>query len=74
MRISNPDKLFIPAPPNDSSCACNDCEFMKLNSLEKIYDCLNNEVNELFIDEELRIMAYKSISKMLELSEKLIKS
>ena len=72
MQIANPSKIFIPAPPNDSSCACNDCEFMKLNTLAKILDCLENEVNEILIDESLRLKAYTSISKMLELSKKYI--
>ena len=73
MRTHNPFKNFIPAPPNDSSCACNDCEFMKLNSLEKIYNCLALESNEIIINEALRLKAYSSISKMLELSAKMIK-
>ncbi len=71
MKIKNPTKTFIPAPPNDSSCACNDCEFMKLNTISKIYNCLNDEVNELFIDEDLRVKAFASINRMLELSKKL---
>lgn len=68
MRKSKPNKNFIPAPPIDSTCGCNDCKFMKLINLKKIYDCLLNENNEINIDENLRIKAEKSILRMLELS------
>jgi len=71
MKAKNPDKIFIPAPPNDSTCACNDCSFMKLNTMEKLYNCLKYEVPEIFIDEEVIRKAAKSINKMLDLSEKL---
>ena len=66
-----PDKKFIPAPPNDSTCACNECSFMKLNTLEKLYSCLLNEMPAIEIPEEIRIKAEKPIRKMLELSNKL---
>ena len=66
MQKASPNKLFIPAPPKDSTCACNDCRFMKLVTLQKIYDCLNNESNEVILDEELRIKAEKPIRRMLE--------
>lgn len=68
MRKHNPDKMFIPVPPNDSTCACNDCNFMKLNTLEKLYLCLKNESPEILIDEDLRERAVKPIVKMLEMS------
>jgi quinolinate synthase len=71
MRKSCPDKTFIPAPPIDSTCGCNDCKFMKMITLKKIFDCLNEETNEIFIDEELRIKAEKSVLRMLDISEKL---
>ncbi len=71
MKKENPDKTFIPAPPNDSTCACNECEFMRLNTLEKLHDCLQNETPEVFVEEELRQKAKKSIVKMLKISEKL---
>ena len=71
MRKDNPDKLFIPAPPNDSTCACNECNFMKLNTLEKLYNCLKNETPEIFIDEKIIEKAVKPIHRMLELSDKL---
>jgi len=66
-----PEKKFIPAPPNDSTCACNECSFMKLNTLEKLYYCLLNETPAIEIPEEIRIKAEKPIRKMLELSNKL---
>lgn len=68
MQKHNPDKIFIPVPPNDSTCACNDCNFMKLNTLEKLYLCLKNESPEILIDEDLRERAVKPIVKMLEMS------
>lgn len=66
----NPDKQFIPAPPEDSTCACNDCFYMKMNTLEKLYLCLKNETPEILIEEDLRVKSVKSIEKMLEISAK----
>ena len=71
MRLSCPDKEFIPAPPEDSSCACNECAFMKYNTLEKLYNSLLNEEHEVFVDEEIRKKAVISIQRMLDISEKL---
>lgn len=71
MKLANPDKMFIPAPPNDSTCACNDCNYMKLNSMEKLYNCLKFELPEIILDEEIRKKAEKPIRKMLEISAKL---
>lgn len=62
------DKTFIPAPPNDSTCACNDCSYMKLNTLEKLYNCLKYEQPEVIIDEQLADKARKSIQRMLDIS------
>ena len=70
MKKQNPDKIFIPAPPEDADCACNECSFMKMNTLEKLYLCLRNEEPEITIDEELRIKAVKPIDRMLKISEK----
>jgi quinolinate synthase len=69
MQKSSPDKTFIPAPPNNS-CACNDCPYMKLNTLEKIYLALKHETPELLMSEDLIKKAEKPILKMLELSSK----
>ena len=68
MQKENPKKLFIPAPPEDSTCACNECFYMKMNTLEKLYLCLKNETPEIFVDEEIRIKAVKPIELMLEIS------
>jgi len=70
MQLANPDKMFIPAPPNDSTCACNDCEYMKLNSLEKIYNTLLHEWPEILIDEDIRVKAVRPITKMLDISKR----
>ena len=71
MKKRNPDKLFIPVPPNDSTCACNECNFMRLNTMEKLYSCLKNETPEIFVDENIRRKAVKPIQRMLEISERL---
>jgi len=69
MMKSSPHKTFIPAPPTNS-CACNDCPHMKLNSLEKLYLCMEYETPEITMDEELRVAAKKPIDRMLEISAK----
>lgn len=66
-----PEKKFIPAPPNDSTCACNDCSYMKLNTLEKLYNCLKYEQPEVLLDEELAEKAKKSVERMLDISASL---
>ncbi len=71
MQKSCPEKKFFPAPPIDVTCGCNDCKFMKMINLKKIYDCLENEKPEILIEERLRNKAEKSIMRMLEISEKL---
>lgn len=69
MEKASPGKKFIPAPPNNS-CACNDCPHMKLNTLEKLYLCMEYELPEITMDEELRKAARKPIDRMLEISAK----
>lgn len=69
MMKANPDKIFIPAPPKDSTCGCNDCRYMKLHTIEKIYNCLKYELPEITLDEDLRLRAEKSLIRMLELSK-----
>ena len=71
MKKANPKKIFIPAPPKDSTCGCNDCNYMKLNTLEKIYTCMKYEQPEIKINENIRKRAEKPILRMLEMSEKL---
>lgn len=63
-----PEKTFIPAPPEDSTCGCNDCSFMKLNTLEKLYNCLRYEQPEIIVEKELAEKARRPIERMLELS------
>lgn len=70
MKKENPDKEFIPAPPEDSTCACNECFYMKMNTLEKLYLCLKNERPEIVVDENVRVKAVKPIERMLEISAK----
>lgn len=67
MNKHNPGKVFLPAPPNNS-CACNDCPHMKLNTLEKLYNCLKFEQPEITLSADLIEKAKKPIIRMLELS------
>lgn len=68
MQKDNPNKTYIPAPPNNG-CACNDCPHMKLNTLEKLYISLKYETPELLMDEELRLAAKRPIDRMMEISK-----
>ena len=70
MQKLSPNKTFIPAPPNNS-CACNNCPYMKLNTLEKLYITMKYENPEIILKEDIRIAAKKSIDKMLEISASL---
>lgn len=65
------DKIFIPAPPKDSTCACSDCNYMKLNTLEKLYNCLRYELPEIILNEKLRKKAEAPIRRMLDISNRL---
>lgn len=67
---SSPNKTFIPAPP-ENNCACNDCPHMKLNTLEKVYLCMKNELPEIVVEENIRRQAELSIRRMLDISAKL---
>jgi quinolinate synthase len=67
MQKSNPKKTFIPAPPNNA-CACNDCPYMKLNTLEKLFICLQYETPEIIMDEQVRLAAKKPMDRMLAIS------
>jgi quinolinate synthase len=66
-----PNKKFIPAPPEDGTCACNECNFMRLNTLEKLYNCLKYELPEVNVDKNIADKAIKPIQRMLEISAKL---
>jgi quinolinate synthase len=71
MKKENPDKVYIPAPPKDSTCGCSECAFMKLVTVEKILNCLRIEKPEIILDNEILIRARKPILRMMEISKKL---
>lgn len=68
MQKKCPEKTFIPAPPNDSTCACNECNYMKLITLKKLYNCLKYEWPTVEVDPEVTKKAVRPIHKMLEIS------
>ena len=81
MQKSCPDVEFIPVPseftervgdgtaqPIANQCGCNECEYMRMNTLQKLYDCLRNETNEVFVDEAIAKDAIRPIQRMLEMS------
>jgi len=70
MKKANPNKVFIPVPPKDSTCGCSECNFMKLITLEKIYKCLDTETPEIKLDSDIIEKARKPIIRMLEISKK----
>ncbi len=69
MQKAAPQKTFIPAPPNDSTCACNECNYMKLITLPKLYNCIKYEWPVIEVDPEIAVKAIRPIKKMLELSK-----
>ena len=71
MQLACPQKVFIPAPPEDSTCACNECNFMRMNTMDKLYNCLLNETPEILVDKKIAEKAIKPIQRMLEISDKL---
>ena len=72
MKKSNPDKEFIPAPPDDaSSCGCSECNFMRLNTMKKLYNTLKYELPEIVVDEAIAREAIKPIRRMLDISASL---
>ena len=68
MHQDNPDKILIAAPTADKTCNCSECEYMKLNTLRKLYLCMQYELPDVEIEETLRIKALKSIERMLEIT------
>lgn len=68
MQKQCPDKEFIPAPPEDSTCACNECNYMRLNTLEKLRDCLRDETPEIVVDKNVAEKAIRPIQRMLDIS------
>jgi len=71
MKKAQPDKIFIPAPPKDSTCGCSECSFMKLITLEKIYKSLKFEEPEVIVDPSIIERAAVPIKRMLDISAKL---
>ena len=68
MKKQNPNKTFIPLPTDDNN-KCNECNYMRMNTLEKLYNCLLNQTNEIIVDENISKKAIKSINRMLEMSK-----
>lgn len=71
MQKSAPQKTFIPAPPDDSTCACNECSYMKLITMHKLYNCLKYEWPTVEVEPEIAKKAIKPIHRMLEISKQL---
>ncbi len=71
MQNSAPQKTFIPAPPNDSTCACNECNYMKLINMQKLYNCLKYEWPAIEVPADVARKAIRPINRMLEISKKL---
>lgn len=71
MRKACPDKDFIPAPPNDSTCACNECNYMRMNTMKKLYNVLRFGIPEIFVDESVQKKAIRPIRRMLDISAQL---
>ena len=71
MQKSCPSKTFIPAPPDDSTCACNECNYMKLITMQKLYNCLKYEWPQVEVDPEVAVKAVRPINRMLEISARL---
>ena len=69
MKKDYPEKTFIPVPPETGNCACNECNYMRMNTMEKLYNCLKNETPEIIVDKEVAEKAVKPIIKMLEMSK-----
>jgi quinolinate synthase len=70
MKKENPDKMYIPVPPRDSTCACNECNFMKLITVKKIYTCLRDEKPEITLNKDIIERASRPIWRMMKISEK----
>lgn len=69
MRRKCPGKVFLPAPAEDSECQCNQCEYMKMNTLRKVYEALRDGKPEIHVDPQVAEKAVISIKRMLEMSE-----
>ena len=69
MKKKCPDKTFIPVPPDEPGCACNECSYMRLNTLEKVYACLRDGQPEIQVSADIAEKAVKPIQRMLEMSK-----
>ena len=69
MQKENPGKELIPAPGMDENCNCNECPYMKKNTMEKLYLCMRDQTPEILVDRELSERALAPIMRMLELSK-----
>ena len=69
MKKKCPDKTFIPVPPDEPGCACNECSYMRLNTLEKVYACLHDGQPEIQVPADIAEKAVKPIQRMLEMSK-----
>ncbi|MDE7110223.1 MAG: quinolinate synthase NadA [Muribaculaceae bacterium] len=69
MRKKCPDKVFLPAPAEDAECQCNECDYMKMNTLRKVYEALRDGMPEIVVDPEVAEKALRPIERMLEMSE-----
>ncbi len=69
MEKAVPGKKFIPAPGEEESCNCNNCPYMKLNTMEKLYNCMVNKTPEIVLPEVIRVKALRPLEKMLEMSK-----
>jgi quinolinate synthase len=69
MREAAPHKKIIPAPASqNNTCACSECPYMKMNTMEKVYNAMLYEQPEIIVPEDVRLKAYESVARMLELS------
>ena len=68
MKKDYPEKTFIPVPPETGNSACNECNYMRMNTMEKLYNCLKNESPEIIVEKEVAEKAVRPIIKMLEMS------
>ena len=68
MKKDYPNKQFIPVPPETGNCACNECNYMRMNTMEKLYNCLKNESPEIIVDSQVAEKSVRPIIKMLEMS------
>lgn len=71
MQKQCPDKHFIPAPPEEAGCGCNECSYMKLNTLRKLRDCLRDGMPEVEVEPDIAVKAIRPIERMLRLSEEI---